>query len=227
MTPAPSLAELIATVETDAPSADPLARLATASSTSAELTQTGDSLVGHYVDQCRAAGHSWAEISDALGVSKQAAHKRYSAVPRELSRFTERARGAIAASVDAARGLAHPFVGTEHLLAGPFPPGGIAANLLQGWGLTEAKVAEAIVAATPRGEQGPAEPPFTPKAAEVFAGALSEALALGHNYIGTEHLLLALFRDEGGLAAQILAGAGASYDDAKAAVIQILSGYRS
>lgn len=90
MTPAPSLAELIATVEADAPSPDPLARLATASGTSAELTQTGDSLVGHFVDKCRSAGHSWAEISDALGVSKQAAHKRYSAVPRELSRFTER-----------------------------------------------------------------------------------------------------------------------------------------
>ncbi len=227
MTPAPSLADLIAIVEADAPSHDPLARLATASTTSAELTQTGDSLVGHFVDQCRAAGHSWAEISDALGVSKQAAHKRDSAVPRDLSRFTERARAVIGASVDVARGLAHAFVGTEHLLAGLFPPGGIAANLLEGWGLTEAKVADAILARTPRGDHGPAEPPFTPRAAEVFAGALSEALALGHNYIGTEHLLLALFRDADGLAAQILAEAGATYDDAKAAVIQVLSGYRS
>jgi hypothetical protein len=225
MAPAPNLPELIATVESDASSADPLARLTTASSTAAELADTGDSLVGHFVDQCRAAGHTWAEISEALGVSKQAAHKRYSAVPRDLTRFTTRARDAITASLDAARGLGHAFVGTEHILLGLFPPGGIAATLLGETGLTEAHVAEAVLAHTPRGDAAPGEPPYTPKAAEVFGGALSEAIALNHNYIGTEHLVLALFRDPSTLAAQILTEAGATYDGYKAKIVELLSGY--
>ena len=107
---------------------------------------------------------------------------------------------------------------------GLFPPGGIAATLLAESGLTEAIVAEKVVAHTPRAETGPAEPPFTPLAAQVFGGALSEAIAMGHNYIGTEHLVLALFRSEG-LAAEILAEAGATHAGYRARVIQILSSF--
>jgi hypothetical protein len=224
VTAAPLLTDLIAIVEADAASLDPLVRLSTATATAAELAATSDSLVGHFVDQCRAAGHTWAEISEALGVTRQAAHKRYAAVPR-LDRLTERAKAAVGASVDAARGLGHPYVGTEHLLLGLFPPGGIAAMLLAESGLTEAAVAEQVLAHAPRRDAGPAEPPFTPLAAEVFGGALSEAVALGHNYIGTEHLVLALFRDEDGLAAQILAGAGATHDGYRARIVELLAGF--
>jgi hypothetical protein len=78
MTPAPTLQELIETVERDAPSADLLDLLATASSTVAQLEEVGDAVLGHFVDRCRRNGHSWTEISGALGVSKQAAHKRFS-----------------------------------------------------------------------------------------------------------------------------------------------------
>lgn len=224
MAPAPPLAQLIATVEADAASPDPLARLATASATAAELADTSDALVGHFVDQCRSAGRTWAEISDALGVSRQAAHKRYAGVPRDLSRFTHRARHAITASVDAARGMGHDSVDTGHLLLGLFPPGGVAATLLTGTGLSEASVAAALLARTPAGQAGPAEPPFTPRAAEVFAGALSEALSLGHNYIGTEHLVLALLRDADGVAARLLAEAGATHAGYKAEIVELLSG---
>lgn len=224
MAPAPPLTDLIASVEADAPSADPLARLAAASGTAAELTETSDALVGHFVDQCRAAGHTWAEISESLGVTRQAAHKRYSATPRELNRWTERAKSALASSVDAARGLGHAFVGTEHLLLGLFPPGGIGATILAEQGLTEESVAQQVVAHTPVGDSGPAEPPFTPLAAQVFGGALSEALSMGHNYIGTEHLLLALFGQPDGLASQILANAGATHAGCKARVVEMLSG---
>src|SRR5688500_13706671 len=146
MAPAPPLTELIATVDADAASTDPLARLATASAMAAELTETSDALVGHFVDQCRSAGHTWAEISDALGVTKQAAHKRYSVVPRDLGRFTTRARAVITHAVDAARGLGHGYVGTEHLLLGLFPPGGIAAELLTESGIIEADVATSVLA---------------------------------------------------------------------------------
>jgi hypothetical protein len=224
MAPAPQLPELIATVDADAASTDPLARLATASTIASELTATSDALVGHFVEQCRSVGHTWAEISDSLGVSKQAAHKRYSTVPASLSRYTNRAREVFTGSIDAARGLAHSFVGTEHILLALFPPGGIAATLLAESGLSEAKVAAAVLARTPGGTAGAAEPVFTPRAAQVFSHALSEALTMGHNYIGTEHLMLALFREPEGVAAQVLAEAGVTYEDYKAKVIKILLG---
>ena len=78
MTPAPTLQDLIETVERDAPSSDLLDVLSTASSTVAQLEEVGDAVLGHFVDRCRRQGHSWTEISAALGVSKQAAHKRFS-----------------------------------------------------------------------------------------------------------------------------------------------------
>lgn len=228
MAPAPPLTDLIATVEADAAARDPLTHLATASATAAELTEMADALVGHFVDRCRSAGRTWVEISEALGVSKQAAHKRYTAGPSVtalMGLFTDRARQAIAASLDAARGLGHSFVGTEHILLGLFPPGGIAATLLAESGLTEASVAERVVTHTPRTATSSAEPPFTPRAAKVFSGALSESLSFGHNYIGTEHLVLALFRDPEGLAARILADAGATHAAYKERVATILTGF--
>ena len=216
MAPAPQLTELIATVDADAASTDPLARLSTASTIAAELTDTSDALVGHYVDECRAAGRTWAEISEALGVSKQAAHKRYSMLPPRPQPLHHPGTGRHQPQRRCRSGPRAGYVGTEHILLGLFPPGGIAATLLTESGLTQAKVAMAIQAASPGGDSTVADPPFTPRAAEVFSGALSEALAMGHNYIGTEHLVLALFRDPEGLAAKILAEAGitkAGYHD--------------
>jgi hypothetical protein len=225
MAPAPDLNSLIVTVTADAASDEPLAQLATASSVAGELAETGDALVGHFVDACRAAGHTWAEISDSLGVTRQAAHKRYSAIPRDLERWTVRARQVLEHAVSSAVALGHGFVGTEHLLLGLFPPGGIGASILDGYGLTEGAVADQVVAHTPRGDNGPSDPPFTPLAAQALGGALTEAISMGHNYIGTEHLLLALFGQPDGLAAEILAGAGATHADAKAKVAQLLVGF--
>ncbi len=226
MAPAPQLPGLIAGVEADASADDPLTRLSTASATAAELTETADALVGHFVDRCRAAGRTWAEISESLGVTKQAAHKRYTAGPSDyslLTRFTDRARHVITGSVQAARELQHPFVGTEHILLGLFPPGGIGATLLTESGLTKDIVTERVLARIPRGGiPSPTNVPYTPRASEVFSGALSEALSMGHNYIGTEHLLLALFRDVDGLAAQILTDAGASHATYKESVVRML-----
>ena len=224
MAPAPDLRSLIATVEADADT-DPLSQLAAASDVANELTGTSDALVGHFVDRCRAAGHTWAEISGSLGVTRQAAHKRYAAIPRDLERWTVRARRALEGSIDAARGFGHAFVGTEHLLLGLFPAGGIGAQVLGELALTEESVATQVLEHAPRASSGPADPPFTPRAAQVLGGTLTEAISMGHTYIGTEHLLLALFGQPDGLAAQILADAGATHADAKGKVAQVLVGF--
>src|SRR5690349_3987817 len=142
--PAPDLNSLIATVTADAPSDAPLARLATASAVAGELAETGDALVGHFVDSCRAAGHTWAEISDSLGVTRQAAHKRYSAIPRDLERWTPRARQVLEHAISTAVAFGHAYVGTEHLLLGLFPPGGLGAQILADHDLDQASVAEQV-----------------------------------------------------------------------------------
>ena len=224
MPPAPDLNDLIASVEADA-TADPLGQLAAASEMANELAGTSDALVGHFVDRCRATGHTWAEISDSLGVSRQAAHKRYSAIPRDLERWTPRAKQVLDHAISTAVAFGHAYVGTEHLLLGMFPPGGIAATILDGYDLTEQSVADQVLVHAPRRDGGPNDPPFTPFAAQVLGGALTEAISMGHNYIGTEHLLLGLFGQPEGLAAQILARSGATHGAVKAEVAELLVGF--
>ena len=212
MTPAPTLQELIETVEHDAPSADVLDLLATASSTVAQLEEVGDAVLGHFVDRCRRHGHSWTEISTALGVSKQAAHKRFSFPAPTLERVTERARRAIDAATVAARALGHNYVGTEHLLLGLFAePEALAAKALAEAGVDRAAVEAKVLEAVPRGGEPLLEnPPYTPRASLALQGALGEALRLGHNYIGTEHILLGLVRDREALGARALSDLGVS-----------------
>src|SRR5437867_1936151 len=95
MAPAPTLSELIAAVRSDAESDEPLGLLTHAVTVASELDRTSDALVGYFVDRCRFEGHSWTEISAALGVSKQAAHKRFNLTTPPLDRFTPRARRVI------------------------------------------------------------------------------------------------------------------------------------
>src|SRR2546421_5607752 len=206
MTPAPTLQELIEIVERDAASSDVLALLATASSTVAQLQEVGDAVLGHFVDRCRLNGHSWTEISSALGVTKQAAHKRFSFPAPTLERVTDRARRAIDAAAKASRELGHNYVGTEHLLLGLFAePDGLAAKALAEAGLDRAAVETRVLEAVPRGGEALLEsPPYTPRASLALQGALEEALRLGHNYISTDHILLGLMRDRDGLAARTL-----------------------
>ena len=226
MTPGPSLQDLIAAVRADTTGEDPLDQLATASTTVAELEATADAVMAHFVDQCRRSGRSWSEISRALGVSKQATHKRFSPVAPSLDRFTPRAVTAVRASTEAARRLGHSYVGTEHLLLGLFEPaGGIAAQILEDKRITRVKVEEQILFLAPGASVGGADPLFTPRAAECLGRTISEATQLGHNYVGTEHLLLALFGDSEGLAAKILTDMGATRDDVRARVIKKLSGF--
>jgi hypothetical protein len=214
MTPGPTLKELIATVEADAVSSDDLDRLGTAARVAADLEEVADGTLTHFVDQCRRNGRSWAEISRALGVTKQAVHKRFSATfsaTASFERFTTRARGALEGASAAARRLGHTYVGTEHVLLGLYAePEGVAAKALVEAGLTADSVEAAIIAITPRGNADVASPPFTPRAASCLERALAEALAL-------------LFSDPDGFAARLMDDASVTRDAIRARIIAMLS----
>ncbi|MEV6286667.1 Clp protease N-terminal domain-containing protein [Kribbella sp. NPDC051770] len=225
MTPGPDLQQLIDTIRTDTGSDDVLEQLATASSTITDLTATSDAALGYFVDRARGAGKSWVEISSVLGVSKQAAHKRFAdswPVKLDLERFTLRTKVVIQAASGIARERGQGFVGTEHLLLGLFTePQSIATLLMTEAGLTEDDVLAAVDAEAPpaaAGETSDAELPMTPRASHVIGYATEEALLLGHNYIGTEHLLLAFYNYPGGIAAKVLNQLGLSEEAAREGV---------
>jgi ClpA/ClpB-like protein len=232
MTPTPSLQDVIHLVEADTGDAQPLSRLRVASALVQNLADIGDAALGYFVDQARHAGHSWSEIGEALGVSKQAAQQKQTVrlslglnAPT-FERFTPRARTVVSAAEQIARERAQGHIGTEHLLLALYrEPEGVAAQILNEWGLTLNKAEDAVRART---EPDPGTPPdkplFTPKAITVFSGALASALELGHNYIGTEHLLLGLARGDG-LAAAILEDAGLVQEVLEGKVTEKLAGY--
>lgn len=251
MAPPPTLQELIETVRLDAGSDQPLDQLVTAAAAAAQLEETTDALLGHFVDRCRRDGRSWTEISNALGVTKQAVHKRFApalaahiiaATPSPtFERFTDRARHVVAESSQAAISLDDDFVGTEHLLLALFTePEGIACRALATMDVTEETVRAAIQAAGDRAAdlREPAarvaraaargagtKPAFSGQAKLALRDALAVALEFGHNYIGTEHLLLGLYRNDDSLAARILTEAGAPEPTARAHIVDMLRGF--
>jgi len=210
MSPTPNLNDLIQSVRDEVADGDPIAQLAKAAEYAADLSQLGDRLLDHFVFQCRQAGMSWSELSTALGVSKQAAHKRFTGLAPTFQRFTVKARDVVQGATGHARALGHPEIGTEHLLVSLFEPAdSLAAIALNRLGLQREAVSEELLRRRPRGET-PAEGtiPFSAHAKEALRGALEEALELGHNYIGTEHLLLGLQREPGFASAEILGTLG-------------------
>jgi hypothetical protein len=233
MAPPPTFAELRELVLRDADSDEALAQLATASSVVNQLSETGDAVLGHFVDQARGSGRCWVEISNVLGVTKQAVHKRFSAsrsAERRWRRhYTERARRAVDASSDVARGFQHDHIGTEHLLLALFgDPESVAAKVLAALGTDREAVTAAILQHAPRGaRQGDlreaATLPMTQRETDTLSRAVDEARELGHDYVGTEHLLLALYGDPESVAAAVLAELGPSAASAKAGVIEALA----
>jgi hypothetical protein len=229
MTPAPTMTEIIDAIRADSASADPLDQLVTAAEMVAAISEVSDSALGFFVDQCRRNGRSWAEISGALGVTKQAAHKRFTATEPTAELLTALAQGGLFAAGQEAIRLGHNYVGTEHLLLGLLDSKrGIACQVLNDRGVVRKTVRERIAAIVPPVPGHLSTPgPYTPRATQCLTRATSEALTLGHNYVGTEHLLLAVSADADGLAAQILTALGTTHDDLRAAVIAKLSGYGS
>ncbi|WP_319445248.1 MULTISPECIES: Clp protease N-terminal domain-containing protein [unclassified Mycobacterium] len=185
---------------------EPLDQLTDAMLAADALGEVADHLIGHFVDQARRSGASWTEIGQCMGVTKQAAQKRF--VPKAqtdpidpndgFTRFTPRARNVVVESQNKARQLSHDEIQPAHLLLGLFAdPGSVAGRLLEGRGVDADAVANALTMPAPAAEL-PALIPFSGAARKVLELTFREALRLGHNYIGTEHILLALLEAEAG-----------------------------
>ncbi|MCI0424970.1 MAG: ATP-dependent Clp protease ATP-binding subunit [Actinobacteria bacterium] len=143
-----------------------------------------------------------------------------------FERFTDRARRVVVLAQEEARYLNHNYIGTEHILLGLLNEGeGIAAHALESLDIDLASVRDEVVKIIGQGQQSPpGHIPFTPRAKKVLELSLREALQLGHNYIGTEHILLGLIREGEGVAAQVLQQLGAELQKVRQTVIQLLSG---
>jgi hypothetical protein len=197
------------------------------------LGEVADHLVGHFVDQARRSGASWTEIGRSMGVTKQAAQKRF--VPKGPSevgdldpdqgfgRFTTRARNVVVQAQNEAHAAGNHEIGTPHLVLGlVHDPQGLAAVAIEGVGATLDAVRAAARAALPASTKGtPALIPFDSAAKKALELTFREALRLGHNYVGTEHILLALLEVEDG--AGPLSSAGVDKAAAEAAVTNILT----
>ncbi len=171
------------------------------------LGEVADNLIGHFVDQARRSGASWSDIGKSMGVTKQAAQKRF--VPKianlgvvdldpgqGFSRFTPRARSAIVAAQNAAHAAGNPEITSDHLLLGLLnDPAALATPLLRAQNITADAVQAAVTLAT-RAADVPALIPFSASARRALEQTFAETIRLGHNYIGTEHMLLALLDTE-------------------------------
>src|SRR3982751_149139 len=144
-----------------------------------------------------------------------------------FERFTDRARRVVVLAQEEARMLSHNYIGTEHILLGLIHEGeGVAAKALESLGISLEGVRQQVEEIIGQGQQAPSgHIPFTPRAKKVLELSLREALQLGHNYIGTEHILLGLIREGEGVAAQVLVKLGADLSRVRQQVIQLLSGY--
>ena len=144
-----------------------------------------------------------------------------------FERFTDRARRVVVLAQEEARLLKHHYIGTEHILLGLIHEGdGVAAKALESLGVSLEAVRSQVEKIIGKGKSEPGSHiPFTPRAKKVLEFSLREALQLGHNYIGTEHILMGLIREGEGVAAQVLTKLGASLTLVRKEVINLLSDY--
>ncbi|MEY8017021.1 Clp protease N-terminal domain-containing protein [Mycobacterium servetii] len=189
---------------------DALDQLADAVLAAEHLGEVADHLIGHFVDQARRSGASWTDIGKSMGVTKQAAQKRF--VPRPgattldprqgFGRFTPRARNAVVAAQNAAHDAGVTEITPDHLLHGLLADPAALATVLLHRGHVDTDALRAAATPSPSDPPAPATTPelipFSGPARKALELTFREALRLGHNYIGTEHLLLALLELEGG-----------------------------
>jgi len=181
------------------------------------MSDVADHLIGHFVDQARRSGASWTDIGRSMGVTRQAAQKRF--VPKAeadldpsqgFGRYTPRARNVVMAAHNTAKGAGHAEGLPEHLVLGLLgEPDSIGTRAITAQGVSLDTVREAALAALPpAAEEVPELVPYGPAAKKVLELTFREALRLGHNYVGTEHILLALLEFENGEGVLSRAGVG-------------------
>jgi hypothetical protein len=210
--------------------AEPLEQLQDAVLAGEHLGDVADHLIGHFVDQARRSGASWTDIGKSMGVTRQAAQKRF--VPKEsadldpsqgFSRYTPRARNVIMAAHNEAVAARNAEGRPEHLVLGLLAePEGLAAKAIVAQGVLLDSVRQAAHAQLPAAaEDAPELVPYGPDAKKVLELTFREALRLGHNYIGTEHVLLALLEFENGDG--VLSGLGLTKGAVEAYVAEALA----
>jgi hypothetical protein len=237
-TDAVDLKRLIESVEAAHGPENRLGRVRAAAEVAAELATAGDELVDHFVSEARTGGCSWGQIGSVLGVSKQAAHARFRPWPFRwprlgrggtsrgfFHRFTDRARQVVTNAQHEARGFKHNYIGTEHLLLALLVSDGVASEALRSLGVTVDAVRGKIRSIVGEGDEAPrGHIPFTPRSKKVLELSLRESIRLGHNYIGTEHILLGILREGEGLAMQILTDLKVSIDAIEPKITALLTG---
>ena len=196
---------------------DTLDQLTNAVLTADHLGDIADHLIGHFVDQARRSGASWTDIGRSMGVSKQAAQKRFVTkdsgetdldAQQGFNRFTPRARNAVVASQNEARERGNNEIGTVHLVLGLLAePDSLGVLAITSQGISLDTVREAAISAIPpKSDSIPALIPYDTQAKKVLELTFREALRMGHNYIGTEHIVLAILEQENGVG--VLSAAG-------------------
>ncbi|HEY3687513.1 MAG TPA: Clp protease N-terminal domain-containing protein [Streptosporangiaceae bacterium] len=214
----------------------PLDKLEAAYAIAGTLSDQADHLIGHFVDQARRSGASWTEIGERMGgVTKQAAQKRFTientpdsmsaAKDKVFGRYTERAKASIVAAEAAARTHEHHYIGTEHLLLGVLAgKGTVGLRAIEACGVGVDALTADVEARMPgpSGKEVPAHIPFTAKSKKALELTLREALRLGHNYVGTEHILLGLIAEDSGMAAEVLRDDDLTTERVEAEVLKLL-----
>jgi hypothetical protein len=210
---------------------DALEQLTDAVLAAEHLGEVADHLIGHFVDQARRSGASWTDIGASMGVTKQAAQKRF--VPKGatadldaeqgFSRFTPRARKVVVASQSEARAAGNPEITPGHLALGLLAqPEGLAVRMVTAQGVSPETLRRRVAATLPEKGETPSPEliPFDAAAKKVLELTFREALRLGHNYVGTEHILLALLEHEDGDG--VLTGLGLDRQAAEATLATVL-----
>jgi Clp amino terminal domain, pathogenicity island component len=212
---------------------DALDQLSDAVIAADHLGDVADHLIGHFVDQARRSGASWSEIGRSMGVTKQAAQKRF--VPKDpgepsdpdpgqgFGRFTVRAKNVVMAAQNDARAAGNDQIGPAHLVLGLLSePEALAAKAIVAQGVSLEAVREAVTAVLPAAAGGvPGLIPYDAQAKKALELTFREALRLGHNYVGTEHILLALLELDNG--SGVLTGLGIDKATAEAAITAMLA----
>lgn len=225
----PSLDGLIEYVREQRRDGSELDRVRDAVHVAGTIDELGDHLVGHFIDEARAAGHSWSAIGENLGLSRQAVQKRYAPPsgdeptkrPGLFDRMNAEGKFAIVHAQDAAWARQQDYIGGEHLLLGiADEPESTGAKALADCGATP----EIVIAAVngrfgkPNGKPLTNKLPFTVRAKKILENSLRESIRLGHEHVGTEHLALAFLTVPDAISGEILRNLGVTYEGLRAAI---------